>query len=100
MSCQLQAHAAFERLRAASSLRRLCKLASILLGGVTQGCAATPMVPFAGPNPSDASARIPAVSYHSTIGFFATPRPVEPAAWKKEDEPVSPAANRVPEPKS
>ena len=77
MSCQLQAHAAFERPRAASSLRRLRKLSSILLGGVTQDCAATPMVPFAGPNPSDASTRIPVVSYRSTIGFFATWLPVE-----------------------
>ena len=100
MSWQLQAHAAFERLRTLS-LRRLCRLASILLlGGVTQGCAAMPMAPFVGPDPSDASARIPAVSYHSTIGFFATQRPVEPASWKKENEPVSPAPNRVPEPKS
>jgi len=70
MSCQLQGHAAFARPRAASSLRRLRKLASILLGGVTQGCAATPMAPFAGPNPSDASARIPAVSYPLDNRFF------------------------------
>jgi hypothetical protein len=84
-----------------SFFRRLRKLASILLfAGVIQGCVATPMSPFAGPDPSDASARIPAVSYHSTIGFFATQRPVEPAAWKKENEPVTPAPNRVPEPKS
>ena len=100
MSCQLQAHAAFERPRAASSLRRLRKLASILFGGVTQGCATTPMAPFAGPNPSDASARNPAVSYRSAIGFFATWLPVEAAPWKKEDELVSPAPNRVPESKS
>jgi hypothetical protein len=101
MSWQLQAQAAsFERLLT-SYLHLLRKLASILLlGGVIQGCAATPMGPFAGPDPSDASARIPAVSYHPTIGFFATQRPVEPAAWKKENEPAGPAPNRVPEPKS
>ena len=59
-----------------------------------------PMAPFAGPDPSDASARIPAVSYHSTIGPFATQRPIERAAWKKEDEPVAPTPIRVPEPKA
>jgi hypothetical protein len=102
MFWQSQAHAAFfERLRPTSFLHRLRDLARILLLGlVIQGCAATPMGPFAGPDPADASARIPAVSYHSTIGFFATQRPVEPAAWKKENAPVVPAPNRVPEPKS
>ena len=102
MLWQLQAHAAsFERLQLTSFFHRLRELASILLfAGVIQGCAATPMAPFPGPDPADASARIPAVSYHSTIGVFATQRPVEPAAWKKENEPVVPAPNRVPEPKS
>lgn len=102
MSWQLQAQAAsLERLRLTSFLHRLRELACILLlGGVIQGCAATPMAPFAGPDPSDASVRIPAVSYHSTIGSFATQRPVEPAPWKTENEPVAPAPNRVPEPKS
>jgi len=102
MSWLLQAQAAsFERLRSTAFLNRLSKLASILvLAGVIHGCAATPMAPFADPEPSDAYARIPAVSYHSTIGYFATQRPVEPAAWKKENAPVVPAPNRVPEPKS
>ena len=59
-----------------------------------------PTAPFAGADPSDASARVPAVSYHSTIGFVATRRPAEPAAWKKENEQVSPAPDRAPEPQS
>ena len=102
MFWQLQAHAAsFERLRLTSFLHLLRELACILLlGGVIQGCAAIPMAPFAGPDPSEASASIPAVSYRSTIGFFATQRPVEPALWKKENAPLAPAPNRVPEPKS
>ena len=102
MLWQLQAHAAsFERLQLTSFLHRLRELASILLFAVViQGCAATPMTPFAGPDPPDASARIPAVSYHSTIGSFATQRPVEPGAWKKENEPVATAPKPVPEPKS
>ncbi len=102
MFWQLQAHAAsFERPRLTSFLHLLRELACILLlGGVIQGCAAIPMAPFAGPDPSEASARIPAVSYRSTIGFFATQRPVEPAPWKTENAPAGPAPNRVPEPKS
>jgi hypothetical protein len=102
MSWLLQAPAAsFERLRSTSFRNRLPKLASmLLLAGVIHGCAATPMAPFAGPDPSDPSARIPAVSYRSTIGPFATQRPIEPAAWKKENGPVAPAPNRAPEPKS
>ncbi len=102
MSCQIRARAAFfERPRPASFLHRLRKLAStLLLAGVVHGCAATPMAPFAGPDPSDGSARIPAVSYHSTIGSFANLRPVEPAPWKKENAPVAPAPKPVLEPKS
>ncbi len=97
MSWQLQAHAAFDRPRMTLSLLRPGRLACILcLGGVLQGCATTPMAPFAGPDPADASARIPAVNYHSTIGPFARQRPVEPAAWNKENLPAGP----VPEPKS
>ncbi len=97
-----QAHAAsFERLRTTKYLHRLRKQASILfLAGVVQGCAATPMAPFAGLDPSDASARIPAVSYHSTIGSFASQRPVEPAPWTEVNEPVAPAPKPVPEPHS
>src|SRR3977135_3666695 len=65
MFWQSQAHAAsLERLRTTLYLR-LRKLVSIpLLAGIVQGCAATPTAPFAGLDPSDASARIPAVSYH------------------------------------
>ncbi|HEY4848898.1 MAG TPA: hypothetical protein VIH87_14220 [Methylocella sp.] len=102
MFWQLQAQAAsLERLRLTPFLHLLPKLASMLLfAGVIQGCAATPVVPFAGPDPSIASARIPAVTYHSTIGSFANLRPVEPAAWKKENEPLAPAPKPVPEPKS
>jgi hypothetical protein len=58
------------------------------------------MGPFADPDPAEASARIPAVIYHSTIGPFARQRPVEPAAWNKENVPAAPAPNFVPEPKS
>lgn len=85
MFWQSQARASFlERLRTTLVLRRLRKLASILLlAGVIQGCAPTPTALFAGPDPSDTSARNPAVSYHSTTGSFASPRPVEPGPWKE-----------------
>jgi hypothetical protein len=101
MSWQFQAHAAFERPRVALSLLRPGRLGCILcLGGVIQDCAATPMAPFASPDPAEASSRIPAVRYDSTIGPFARQQPVEPAAWSKENVPAAPAPNLVPEPKS
>ncbi len=101
MSWQLRVHAAsFDRLRLTSFLHRLRKLAStLLIAGVIQSCAAPPMTPFAGPDPSEPFARIPAVRYRSTIGPFASQRPAEPGPWQQKAEPAGPAANRVPEPK-
>ncbi len=86
MFSQSQAHAAsFERLRKTSFLRRFGKLASIpVLAAAAHGCAATPISPFPGPDPSDASLRVPAVSYRPAIGPFASQRPVEPGQWKKQ----------------
>lgn len=60
-----------------------------------QGCAAPPMAPFAGPDPSNASARVPVARYDATIGPVANLRPVEPGPWKTENDPTLPA----PEPK-
>lgn len=93
MFLQSQARAGFlERLRTTLFLRRLPVLASLLLlAGVIQGCAPTPTALFAGPDPSDASARNPALSYHWTIDSFASPWPVEPGLWKERaaEEPRS-----------
>ncbi|WOJ89963.1 hypothetical protein RZS28_01215 [Methylocapsa polymorpha] len=79
-------------------LDRLPKFASILLlAGVIDGCAAPPIAPFAGPEPSDPAAQIPAASYRSTIDVFANLRPVEPGRWKG-NEPAPPASKPVSEP--
>ena len=73
----------FQGLRKTSFLRRLGKLASMLvLVGATQGCAATPISPSI-PVPTDASVRTAAVSYRSAIGTFSSQRPVEPGPWKE-----------------
>jgi hypothetical protein len=83
MSWQLQAHAAFETPRMALSLLRPSRLACILcLGGAAQGCAGTPISPFS-PDPTDASVRVPTVSYRSTTGRFTRKRPVEPSPWEE-----------------
>jgi hypothetical protein len=83
MSWQLQAHAAFETPRMALSLLRPGRLSRILcLGGVIQGCAATPISPSI-PDPTDASVRVPTVSYRSAIGPFSSQRPVEPGPWEE-----------------
>jgi hypothetical protein len=88
MSWQLQARAAFERSRVALSLLRPGRLSSILcLGGVIQGCEATPISPSI-PDPTDASVRVPTVSYRSAVGPFSSQRPVEPGPW---EEPTSQA---------
>jgi len=84
MYWQSQTHAnLFQGLRKTSFLRRLGKLASTLvLVGVIQGCAATPISPSI-PDPTDASVRVPTVSYRSAIGPFSSQRPVEPGPWEE-----------------
>jgi hypothetical protein len=84
MCWQSQTHAnLFKGLRKTSFLRRLGKLASTrVLVGATQGCAATPISPSI-PDPTDASVRVPTVSYRSTIGPFSSQQAVEPGPWEE-----------------
>ena len=83
MCWQSQTHAnLLEGLRKTFFLLRLGKLASIMvLAGVAQGCAAIPICSFT-PDPTDASVRVPTVSYRSAIGPFSSHRP-EPGPWKE-----------------
>jgi hypothetical protein len=55
----------------------------ISLAIILQGCAARPTVPFAGADPADASSPAPAITRRSTIGPFASLRPVDPTPWSK-----------------
>jgi hypothetical protein len=63
-----------------------------LLAALVQGCATPLPSVSAGPDPSDPHAPAPRVSYRSTIGSYTSMRPVEPAAWQKQNEQVAPAA--------
>ena len=54
------------------------------------GCNTVPSV-SAGPDPSDPTARTSRVDYRFKIGSYTSQRPVAPAAWKKQNEQVTPA---------
>jgi hypothetical protein len=55
------------------------------------GCTNPPPYPLAGPDPSDPGARVPKVTYRSTIGPYTSQRPVEPAPWRERSERPAPA---------
>jgi hypothetical protein len=55
------------------------------------GCADTPRLPLAGPDPADPGARAPRVDYRSTIGSYKSRRPVGPAPWDELNQGVAPA---------
>jgi hypothetical protein len=57
-------------------------------------CAVVPPVPYAGPDPADAAAPVPAVGYRSTIGAYQSQRPVEPASWREQNERIAPRPDR------
>lgn len=65
--------------------------AVLLFGALTAvaGCAA-PSQPLLGPDPSDASVRVPATGYRSTLGAYRSQRPVEPGDWMDANERVTP----------
>ena len=94
MSKHLRARpAAVERLRTPSR-RAIQALIGLTIAGFAAGCWATPPAPLAGPDPSDPSARTPAVGYSSTIEPYARQRPVEPLPWREQNERVTPPAKR------
>ena len=62
-----------------------------ILAALNAGCASVPPRPLAGADPADPAARVPAVRYRSTIGPYASQRPVDPAPWAEQNERVAPA---------
>ena len=64
-------------------------LAALSLALLAAACAELPR-PFSGPDPADATARVAALSYRSTIGSYASQRPAEPAPWREQNERVAP----------
>jgi hypothetical protein len=53
-------------------------------------CVSAPERPYAGPDPSDPTARVPAVAYRSAVSGHVSQRPVEPASWREQNERVAP----------
>jgi hypothetical protein len=87
MSRRAETRAASESPGSTVFLRRLAKLASILMiAGIMVGCTPPPAPPFAGPDPADAAAPAPAVRYRSTIGAYVSQRPAEPGAWNEQNK--------------
>jgi hypothetical protein len=66
----------------------------VALTALSAACAAPPPVPLAAADPADPSARAPAVRYRSTVGPYASQRPVEPGPWGEQNERVAPSRNR------
>lgn len=58
---------------------------------LSAACVTTPHEPFAGPDPSSPSIRVPLTGYRSTIGRYTSQRPVEPAPWREQNERITPA---------
>ena len=89
MSMQFWANLAVGKRHDTKLLNRSCRVV-LLLGLLTvTGCAA-PGQQFAGPDPSDPSARVAAVRYRSTLGSYRSQRPVEPGDWRDINERVTP----------
>jgi hypothetical protein len=65
-----------------------------LLGPLIQACSATNASPWRGPDPSDPSVRVAPASYRSTIGGYASQRPVAPLSWREQNERVAPQPKR------
>jgi len=75
--------------------RRLMPLAAIgLLAPLVQACSATTASPWRGPDPSDPSVHVAPASYRSTVGSYASQRPVDPRPWREQNERVAPQLKR------
>jgi len=70
--------------------RRLASLAAGCLVVLTQGCASTPPLPLAGPDPANPAARAKATAYRSNIAPYESRRPVEPKPWTEQNQQIAP----------
>jgi len=76
------------RAHALAARRAGCVAALCLLAGA---CSTLPQRPFAGPDPSDPTVRVPAAAYRPALRGYTSQRPVEPAPWREQNERVAPA---------
>jgi hypothetical protein len=66
-------------------------LLPLACAGFLAACsAAPPPTPLAGADPADPSVRVPAASYRSPIGPYASQRPVEPKPWIEQNQTIAP----------
>ena len=79
----------FARARAVPAVVR--GLSAVLLCLSASACFSTPERPTAGRDPSDPTARAPAVTYRPVLGGYVSQRPVEPAPWREQNDRVAPA---------
>jgi hypothetical protein len=74
------------------SIRRFAALAAAASAALLmQACSPLPPAPFAGPDPSDPRARVPAVAYRPAVAPYASQRPVEPLPWREQNDRIAPA---------
>jgi hypothetical protein len=72
-------------------LRRLSSLTAVcIIGALANGCAAPPLSPLAGRDPSDPTTRTKAVDYRPTTAPYASQRPVEPKPWQEQSQQPAP----------
>ena len=80
------------RLRGTSPFREAFRaLLLFTCAVVVSACsAAPPPPPLAGADPADPASRVPAASYRSAIGPYASQRPVEPKPWIEQNQTIAP----------
>lgn len=72
--------------------RILKRLTAAAAGAVLGACVAPPKIAV-GPNPADASIRVPALAYQPVTGGVKSFRPVEPKGWEELNRQVTPKGN-------
>lgn len=58
---------------------------ALALGGCMQTA-----VPLAGADPADPNARVPVVSYRSSVAPYSSLRPTAPSSWREQNDRVAP----------
>ena len=74
------------------SIRRFAALVAAAAVAPLAACSPPPPAPFAGPDPSDPRARVPAVAYRPAVAPYASQRPVEPLPWREQNDRIAPAS--------
>ena len=70
---------------------RCLAFAAAVLTSPLAACSQLPPAPFAGPDPSDPRARVPAVAYRPAVAPYASQRPVDPLPWREQNDRIAPA---------